>query len=165
MIVSVCLGAGSLTDSCPSSSPSLCTCFVCQLSWHVFLFVAPRRSLPVRDQKAPPQAKHIQASDYMNISCGWTKDGVRFEEDVGFCGTETGWQEAKERQGKPNRQYIICQQSCGRKEADKTERIDWRPEGPVGGQLSLIQRCKTWGTPVHLSMGLSDPFNKRINTQ
>lgn len=55
---------------------------------------------------------------------------------------------------------VTDEQSCSREEAARVERIDWQLEGTVGGQLSVIQPCESWGTPVHLCIGLDDPFNR-----
>ena len=55
---------------------------------------------------------------------------------------------------------VTDEQSCSGEEAARAERIDWRLEGTVGGQLSVIKSCEAWGTPVHRCIGLDDPFNR-----
>lgn len=54
---------------------------------------------------------------------------------------------------------VTDEQSFSREEVARAERIDWRLEGAMGGQLSVIWPSEAWGTPVHLCIGLDDPFN------
>lgn len=56
-------------------------------------------------------------------------------------------------------QPVTDERSCSREEAAGAERIDWRLEGAVGGQLSVIWPREARGTPVHLCIRLDDPFN------
>lgn len=58
-------------------------------------------------------------------------------------------------------QPVTDEQSCKREEAVDAERIALRLEGAVGGQLSVIWPSEAWGTPVHLCIGLDNPFNGR----
>ncbi len=58
-------------------------------------------------------------------------------------------------------QPVTDEQICSREEAARAGGIDWRLEGAVGGQLSVIWPSEALGTPVHLCSGLDDPFNGR----
>lgn len=134
-----CLGPVSLTDSCSSSCPGHGTC----------LFVdSADKCLSLRLHAVPSQCSRTEC---------WLvlKNTLLMNEGRG-----KKWQSRKDRAKQIGSALSVNTTTLKQISKAMAERRPPRLRGligglrgPVGRQLSVNQRCKTWGTPVHLHRG------------